>query len=59
MRENFVKQFKERMTVLESLTKKCEAALAQESISNKRRSMTIEEDEEWLEKLRFIESQAS
>lgn len=55
MRESFVKQFLERLNILETLTKKCESILNAE---NKRSSSRKhpEDDEECKEKLRFIES---
>lgn len=55
MRESFVKQFLERLHILETLTKKCESILHNEN----RRSTSKkhpEDDEEYKEKLRFIES---
>lgn len=50
----FVKQFKERLSLLEAMTKKCEAVLAENS-SRKRQ----EEEEAYVEKMRFVEGHAS
>ena len=52
MKSSFIKQFKERLAYVESLSKRYEAALAE---TDKRKVMAMDDDEEYLEKLRFIE----
>ena len=55
MKESFVKQFNEKLAVLEKLTKKCETLLHQEASSRK---VSEEQTEEYNERLRFVQSHA-